>query len=200
MCFRTNLISRGIALLGVPAKSEPGSTWTTFFFFPFSVCVSSLWSPGKEHAVWTWHRVDVLRLVSPLLLFLFMSVFLSLAVYLSASDPSTPRVPKLVNQQIVNEGLSSKTHTHRDGKRERWHRAVWKGGVLDQLSVCQNMSSRLSLCLSSPLMWIPQWAPRKDHNTAFALWVSLSCSIICESEADREPAMEGEREINYMFP
>lgn len=105
--------------------------------------------------------------------------------------------PKHVNQQIVNEDLSSKTHS----EKKEWEQAQSRemGGVLDQLSVCQNMSTRLSLCLLSPLMLVPQWAPHKDHNTAFALWVSLSCSIKFEQEGDRETAKKGEREINYMF-
>lgn len=131
----------------------------------------------------------------------FPSVSLS-SLYLQSSDPSTPRVPKPVNQQIVNEGPSSKTHREAEKgetKGERRLRAAREGGVLDQLSVCQNMSTRLSLCLSSPLMWVPQWAPRKDHNTAFAPRVSLSCSIKSEREGDRETARECVREINYMF-
>lgn len=144
--------------------------------------------------LWTYSNSD-------LPFFLFLSRSLISLLSLSTSDPSTPRVPKPVNQQIVNEGPSSKTHTVRERTRESesGRRAERQGGVLDQLSVCQNMSTRLSLCLLSLLMWVPQWASRKDHNTALALWVSLSCSIKCEQVGDRETAREGEKEINYMF-
>lgn len=62
----------------------------------------------------------------PLILSPYVCLFVSpSSLYLSSSDPSTPCVPKPVNQQIVNEGLSSKTECERErgsGSAERQDR------------------------------------------------------------------------------
>lgn len=76
------------------------------------------------HAGLCWSEHSPLT-CSPLLFFLSVSLP---SLHLSSSDPSTPRVPKPVNQQIVNEGPSSKTE--REKERETGGREEAQSGKL----------------------------------------------------------------------
>lgn len=138
-----------------------------------------------------WKRSCTFRLIFPSPLCLHGL----LLIHLTPPQPTPhPQVPKPVNQQIVNEGPSSKQRQWK--RQEEQAQSDEKGRSLDQLSVCQNMSTRLSPCLLSSLMWVPHWALHEDHNTAVAPQASLSCSIKFERERNRQTVR---REINYMF-
>lgn len=118
MCFRTNLISRGIALLGVPAKSEPGSTWTTFFFSP-SLCVCRRCGlPEKnmrsEHGI-VWMYSDS---YPPSYYF---SSCLSFCLSPSISPPLIhlpPVFPSLLISRLLMKALVQR-HTHTEMERGR---------------------------------------------------------------------------------
>lgn len=191
----------------IAAKFESRPTFPSIFFFPlppfffffFNEAVFLVLLPRPRGRINMQSECGGLVRMQSSLAFPALIISLHVSRCLSARLWSIYPLcsPSLLISRLLMKALVQRRRASEWGRggTERSDR----GGVLDQLSVCQNTSVRLPLGLSSPLMWVPQWAPRKDHNIAFALWVSLSCSIKNVSAADRETAIMDEREINYMF-
>lgn len=118
----------------------------------------------------------------------------SIICFWSIQHPPPPRPTfpcLLISRLLMKDWVQSRDSGGGDRKNRL---SDEKGRSLDQLSVCQNMSTRLSPCLLSSLMWVPHWALHEDHSTAVALRASLSCSIKIEREGSRQ-TVRGERLI-----
>ena len=118
---------------------------------------------------------------------------LPLSLSLSPAHPSTPRVPKPVNQQIVNEGPSSKTQRERGrGGTEWWDREEFWTNCLF-VKTCPPVC--LFACL---LLWCESLNELPARTTTQRLLFGFPFHVplnVNEKETKRQPERVRERLI-----